>query len=270
MPSPSLTLDTPELAKRYEEVSAERQFRAGQALIAELKVTPGERALDVGCGTGLLADYVAGVVGPTGSVTGFDPLPLRIELAKKRARSNVAYFVGNALDLSLLPADSFDVVYLNAVFHWIPDKALALRNFFRVLRPGGRVGITTGSKDHTNVVQEILRRVLAKPPYDKHPEASSGASQRVSALELRQLLVDAGFTPELLEVRPNASHQASADDAIEFSQASSFGNFLGHLPPALAQTARAEIARELEKTRTPEGIPQQGARLFAVAQKSLS
>ena len=80
MSTVSLTLDTQELARHYEQVSAGHQFKAGQRLIEKLAVAPGEYVLDVGCGTGLLAEYVAGLVGPTGSVVGIDPLPLRIAL----------------------------------------------------------------------------------------------------------------------------------------------------------------------------------------------
>jgi arsenite methyltransferase len=267
MPIPSLALDTQELAEHYEKVSADRQYKTGQLLIAELKVALGERALDVGCGTGLLADYVATVVGPRGSVVGLDPLPLRIAIAKKRARPNTSYFVGSALDLSTLADASFDVVYLNAVFHWIDDKALALRNFQRVLKPGGRLGITTGSKQHPSAVQEIRRSVLSRPPYAAYPAASENVSLRVSQDELRQLLQDAGFEPRSLELRESATVHPTGEAAIEFSQASSFGNFFGHLPEALRPQARAEIAQGLEQTRTPQGIPQRGARIYALATK---
>jgi arsenite methyltransferase len=267
MPVPSLSLDTPELADHYERVSADRQFKAGQQLLELLALTPGERALDVGCGTGLLADFAADRVGPGGVVVGFDPLPLRIAIARRRARPNVSYFVGSALDLSSLPDRSFDVVYLNAVFHWIPDKPRALQNFHRVLKPGGRLGITTGSKEHPNAVQELRKQVLARPPYDRYPAAREDVAQRVSVDELQEQLRDAGFSPSLLEVRASPTAHPDAQAAIEFSQASSFGNFLGHLPEALRPQARAEIAAELEATRTAEGIPQRGARIFAVAIK---
>src|SRR5271156_3600041 len=86
MPPVSLALDTPDLAETYERVSAERQFRAGQRLIEELDVTIGETVLDVGSGTGLVAEYVADLVGPNGSVVGIDPLPLRIALAERKSR----------------------------------------------------------------------------------------------------------------------------------------------------------------------------------------
>ncbi|WP_437728020.1 methyltransferase domain-containing protein [Sorangium sp. So ce861] len=80
----SLVFDTPQLAQDYEVRSAERQFRHGQRLIAELGVRAGERVLDIGSGTGLLAEHVAGTVGPTGRVLGIDPLPLRVEIAQRK------------------------------------------------------------------------------------------------------------------------------------------------------------------------------------------
>lgn len=267
MPVPSLALDTPQLAEHYEQVSADRQFKAGQLLVQKLGIRSGERALDVGCGTGLLADYVADRVAANGSVVGFDPLPLRIAIAQRRARSHASYFVGSALDLSTLADASFDVVYLNAVFHWIPDKPLALSNFHRVLKPGGRLGITTGSKQHPNAVQEIRKRVLRQPPFDRYPAASEDVSQRLSLDELRQHLSDAGFEPDVLEIHESPTVHLNADAAIEFSQASSFGNFFGHLPESLRPQARTQITTELEKTRTQQGIPQGGARIYAIATK---
>src|SRR5262245_32614627 len=153
MSTVSLTLDTQELAHHYEQVSAAHQFKAGQMLIAELAVAPGEKVLDVGSGTGLLAEYVAGLVGPTGSVVGIDPLPLRIALAQQKERANLSFTVGTAYDLHEFPEAGFDVVYLNAVLHWLPDKSGPLREISRVLKQGGRLGISTGSKDHSNQLQ---------------------------------------------------------------------------------------------------------------------
>jgi len=84
MSSLSLKLDTPELAQQYEKFSADRQFVAGKTLVAKLGVRNGERVLDVGSGTGLLAEHAAKLVGPTGSVVGIDPLPHRIDIARRK------------------------------------------------------------------------------------------------------------------------------------------------------------------------------------------
>jgi len=263
----SFALDTPDLAHHYEAVSTDRQFKAGQILIERLAVLPGQQVLDIGTGTGLLAEYVAARVGASGSVIAIDPLPLRIEIARSRTRANLSFRVGDAYDLSAFANDTFDAVYLNAVFHWLPEKTGPLREFRRILKPGGKLGISTGSKDHPNRIQLIRRKVLSQPPYSDYPEAKSGAPIRVNASELRELLVTAGFAVERLDVLANSNVHATADDAIAFLEASSFGNFLGHLPPALRASAHAEIHRELTAIRTPLGIQQQGGRLLAVAVK---
>src|SRR5580704_1455456 len=81
---PSLTEDNDELARDYDRVSVDRQLQSGKMLVRDLAPRAGERVLDVGCGTGLLAQHIADLVGPTGHVLGVDPLPLRIELAQPR------------------------------------------------------------------------------------------------------------------------------------------------------------------------------------------
>ena len=211
----SLTLDDPVLAARYEQVSRDRQFLAGQALIAQLALAAGERVLDVGSGTGLLAEHVAGIVGDHGRVVGIDPLA----------------------------------------------------NFYRVLAPGGRLGISTGSKDHVSPLQVIRKRVLAREPFRAYPESSAGFAQRVNRAELQALLTQAGFVQVEVQERPHVQHQPSVAAAIDFAQSSSFGNFLGHLPAQLAARARAEIAAELAPLETSEGLRQESVRLVAVAVK---
>jgi SAM-dependent methyltransferase len=125
MPAISFDSDTEHLAREYERVSAERQFQVGKRLLEQLRIRAGENVLDIGAGTGLLAEYVAGLVGPDGSVIGIDPLPLRIDIASRRNCPNLAFRVGNANDLSEFSENHFDAAYVNAVFHWLPEKRTA-------------------------------------------------------------------------------------------------------------------------------------------------
>lgn len=266
----SLSLDTPELAEHYERASFERQFKAGKQLLARLTLRRGDRVLDLGSGTGLLAEYAADLVGPEGHVHGVDPLPLRIEIAKARTKSNLSFSVDDAYALHSFADASFDVVYLNAVFHWFPEKREPLRNIHRLLRNGGTLGITTGSKDKPNRVHMALQQVLTQPEYRQYAQARLEWTHRVSPSELATLLRESGFEVTSLHVEPNATLHRNAEAAIQHSNASSFGNLLGHLPQELRDRARRDVATELERSSTAEGVRQEGARIIAVAVKRAS
>jgi arsenite methyltransferase len=84
---------------------------------------------------------------------------------------------------------------------------------------------------------------------------------------LADLLEETGFAVAKLEQRQHVHHHATPATAIKFSEASSFGNYLGHLPEALRAAARRDIEHALEELRTPDGIRQSGERIIAVAIK---
>lgn len=263
--APSLTLDDQELAHDYDRVSATRQFQSGKRLVEALAIGVGERVLDVGCGTGLLAEHIADLVEGSGYVLGIDPLPLRIAIAKPKARANLAFQVGDAYDLAGLPDGSFDVIVLNAVFHWLPQKTGPLLAFARLLRPGGRIGISTGLKGFRTPFHEIASSVLAEPAFARYPRPRESLTYRVDAEELRALFETTGFAPTLLEVRDSEQHHPSPEALIRFSETSSFGNFLGHLPPDLKLRARATIRQRLLAITGENGIVQRNKRVVAVA-----
>jgi arsenite methyltransferase len=117
----SLEQDTPELARNYETAGIV-QFRHGMLLIGPLALKAGEHVLDVGAGTGRLAEFVAGLVGPQGRVIGIDPLASRVDIASLRQSETLTFETGRAEDLSRFDDRQFDAVYLNSVFHWIAEK----------------------------------------------------------------------------------------------------------------------------------------------------
>jgi len=263
---PSLTEDNDELARDYDRVSADRQFLSGKMLVRDLAVAAGERVLDVGCGTGLLAEYIADRVGPAGTVLGVDPLPLRIELARAKARPNLEFKVADAYDLSSVPAADFDVVCLNAVFHWLPEKSGPLREFARVLKAGGRLGISSGAKGPRTRFQELVSGVLARPPFNAYARPPGGLTHRVDEQEMRQLPAAAGFAVKSIAARESVRGFASPELLVRYSEASSFGNLLAHLPVALRPAAREVIGREAAALAAPDGtISQSSRRMVAIA-----
>jgi SAM-dependent methyltransferase len=104
-------------------------------------IRKGDAVLDVGCGAGVDSFVAAVMVGPKGRVVGIDLTSEMLETAKENLRKvsleNVTFQQGSAEDLPF-PEASFDVVISNGVFNLVPDKARALKEVFRVLKPHGR------------------------------------------------------------------------------------------------------------------------------------
>ncbi|WP_380282673.1 methyltransferase domain-containing protein [Kitasatospora purpeofusca] len=105
-----------------------------------LAAAVGERALDVGCGTGSETQVLAAAVGPGGTAIGLEPHPGLRALAERRAAeagSRARFLDGDALALPLPDAD-LDAVRCERVLQHLTDPARAVAELARVLRPGGR------------------------------------------------------------------------------------------------------------------------------------
>jgi arsenite methyltransferase len=111
--------------------------------VAELR--PGERVLDLGSGGGIDVILSARRVGPTGRAFGLDMTDEMLALAVRNAAEagvdNVE-FVRGTIESIPLPASTIDVVISNCVINLAADKGAVFHEIARVLRPGGRVGVS--------------------------------------------------------------------------------------------------------------------------------
>ncbi|MEN9352682.1 MAG: hypothetical protein RL318_7 [Fibrobacterota bacterium] len=256
----SFELDTSALAESYDIVSAPLQFKYGKQLCSELGITVGESVLDVGTGTGLLAEHMASLVGPNGMVTGIDPLPLRIQLAREkiRQRPQLSFQVGKAHDLSAFPDESFDVVCLNDVWQWLADHQHAMQEIHRVLKPNGRFGCQS-------TFQAVDDAFLRQAPFvDWYPFSQATIG---SFLKFEQVFPATNFLHGRVDATTLEHLFSDPDAVIRFFEASSFNNYLGHLPEPLRHLAKRHLVANLEKHRVPEGILLRGTRIIATARK---
>jgi arsenite methyltransferase len=220
----ALTRDTPELAATYEEVSI-RQFEHGRQLVSALNISSGERVLDIGAGTGRLAAYVAKIVGPSGCVVGIDPLPLRIEIAQSKAIGNFEARVGRAEDLSEFSDATFDVVYLNSVFHYVADKSQALAEIFRVLKADGRLGLNCQDVARPHEAFQFMRRAFSEAGLDLD-KTFGNIAVGLSGKDLEVLVTGAGFVAYEGESRTFINFYQDADALLESLNSGTFGNLL--------------------------------------------
>lgn len=128
-------------------------FKYGEGLLELLDPKPGERILDLGCGSGQLTAKIAAA---GAAVRGIDMSPAMIA----QARANfpeIEFALGDAT-LFEVP-EPVDAVFSNAVLHWVLDAESAVAQIYRALKPGGRFVMEMGGKGNTRSVLAAVRAV---------------------------------------------------------------------------------------------------------------
>jgi len=133
-------------ADAYDDPANHFWARYGRRSVERLGLPAGARVLDVCCGSGASAIPAGQAVGPGGFLLGVDLAERLLELARRKAGElklrHVEFRTGDLLDLRL-PENHFDAVICVFGIFFVSDMPAAVRSLWRVLRPGGRLAITT-------------------------------------------------------------------------------------------------------------------------------
>lgn len=186
----SFSSSAPQNYERYFVPAIGEPLAVDLLRVAALR--PGERVLDVGCGTGIVTRLAAERVGPDGVVRGLDVNPGMLAVARSVTPpdAGIEWHEGSAESMPF-PDETFDVVLCQMSLQFVEDRAGALREMWRVLVPGGRVALNLPGP--TSPVFRVLADAMGR---HISPEAT-GFVEVVFSLhdvdELRDLLASAGF-----------------------------------------------------------------------------
>lgn len=191
-------------AQVYEEFAVPGLLApCAAALFEVVPPIPGDRVLDVACGTGVVARAAWQIVGPSGNVSAIDLRHGMIEVAASLDQGpHIDWAVGDALALDF-DDGAFDVVFCQQGLQFFADRHVAVREMARVLTAGGRLGVAVWQGVHSSPFFVALTDIEAGHlnPLGLTYEDLTGPFRFGDPTRLRELVTDAGFSQVQVEER---------------------------------------------------------------------
>ena len=247
----------------YEDVEVDFFARWGRRLVELSGVGPGDRVLDVGCGTGAVLQPAAEAVGSEGRVTGVDLAPGMVrrctELCRSRGWDHVELHEGDAEAPPVKDA-SVDVVLAGLLVFFLPDPDAALDAYRRALVPGGRLAFSTfGEEDQRfrAVFGAIAAHAPAPPPRtapgddDDSPRVDQGPFQTPESIET--ILARHGFEQVRITTESNEVRFEDPDHWIRWSWSHGARAVWESVPEDRHDAAHADAIAALGRLAEPTG-----------------
>ena len=200
-------------AEDYERYLIPAYFSAfAEELTRLVAPWPGERVLDVACGTGVLTSLLVERVGPSGHVTGLDLDAGMLAVARSLLDApNVDWWEASALAMPFADG-AFDLVTCQQGLQSFPDRATGMAEMRRVLKPGGRMALACWRSAAFNPVWKLLEEALGRlvgPEAAALPPLALG-----DADALRRLAWTAGFTDVTVRIDGRLARFPSPEEFV--------------------------------------------------------
>ena len=217
-------------------------FEHGRGVVELLDAQPGERVLDLGCGTGHLTHEIA----ETGAdVVGLDRSAEMIETARETYPDG-RFVRGDARTFAF--EEPFDAVFSNAALHWIPEQDAVLASVSDGLKPGGRFVAELGGIGNLEAIIDAVRTAAAKRGYDiENPWYFPSVGEYATELESN------GFEVRYATLFDRPTELENGADGLA-SWLEMFGDSLFEsIPDADREAIISDVERELRDERFEEG-----------------
>ena len=257
--------------ERWQAQLAEALTPVREWLIRELGPQPGETVLELGAGIGETGFEAAAIVGEYGRLISTDFSEDMVEVARRRGAElelgNVDYRVIDVERIEL-DSDSVDGVLCQSTYMLAADPAAALAETRRVLRPGGRVGLSVWGAPEQNPWASIGGMILVERGHMPSPEPEApGVFSMASEQRTSALLDGAGFSSVRTEEVPVSFTFRNLDDYERWviDVAGPFAMVVRGLPEGEREVLRTRLGEAFELFATDGGFELPGVALCAIA-----
>jgi len=189
------------------------QQKWGRELIKKLHLSGNENVLDIGCGDGKITADIAKCVSD-GQVTGIDSSAEMISLAKENYSQknypNLHFKLQSAQNIDYL--EKFDVVFSNAVLHWIQDHEFLLKKIYTALKSKGRVLLQMGGKGNASEVINVLSQLIKTGVWDLYFKDFRVPYYFYSPEDYKEWIHPIGFIKSRIELIPKEMIHTSRDE----------------------------------------------------------
>lgn len=206
-----LSGNTAELFERYMVPAIFGPW--GADLVTLAAPQPGERVLDVACGTGVVARLAAPHVGATGQVRGLDINAEALAVARSLPPplgAVITWHEGSAVAMPFADA-TFDLVLCQQGLQFFPDRPAALRDMHRVLVPDGRVALSVWRAIQHSPAYAVLADALERQGFAEVATSRRTPFVLGNAEEIRALLAEAGFQHVTMHLASKMARFASPE-----------------------------------------------------------
>jgi ubiquinone/menaquinone biosynthesis C-methylase UbiE len=216
------------------------------ALVQLLSLQPGQRVLDVACGTGSVTRHLLGQVGSEGRVVGLDFNANMLEMARRIA-PEIEWREGNALHLPF-SARAFDAVVCQQGLQFFLDKSQALREMYRVLDPNGTLALALWCTIETSPGHHALAQGLERHVSQEAATLMYNVFGLGEAKTIRNLLEDAGFREVQIRQEERIARFPSQDDFTTYVVK---GSVLGRTGVKVSDEALNALIEDVNETLRP-------------------
>jgi len=255
------------VASLYGQVGPDIFSYAGGHLVERMDIAEGAKVLDVAVGRGANLFPAAEKVGLRGQVIGIDPAENMVQETKaeieRRSIQNATVLQMDAEHLTFDPA-SFDDVLCGFAIFLFPHLQQALAEFFRVLRTGGKLGITVAR--NTDALSEWYGKRLTEYHELYHFPLNAGGGQ-LDYSEIPSYLARAGFVDVQVLHEQAKFDYADAQQWWDAKWTHGTRYSLEHMSPEVLAQFKKEVFDRLEETQRQDGIYEESNLEFIIGTK---